>query len=101
MKNYIFLAFTVIISCNKTNNEGSNIKNNETDIKKEVISIAEKKWIEVYGKSVEKQKPFAVERKNDSIWIVHGTFPKPTIGGVAYAEVNIKTKEVVKYTHGE
>lgn len=26
---------------------------------------------------------------------------KPTIGGVAYAEVNIKTKKVINYTHGE
>jgi hypothetical protein len=97
MKYYIFLAFTLLISCNKTNN----IKSKETKTKKEVISIAEKKLIEVYGKSVEKQKPFVVEKKNDSIWIVRGTFPKPTIGGVAYAEVNIKTKEVIKYTHGE
>jgi len=33
---------------------------------------------------------------------VHGSFPKPpVIGGVAYAEVNVKTKEVIKYTHGE
>ncbi|WP_343680697.1 NTF2 fold immunity protein [Chryseobacterium arthrosphaerae] len=101
MKDYMFLAFAVLISCNKNDNRGGNTKSKETDIKKEVISIAEKKWIEVYGKSVEKQKPFAVEKKNDSIWIVHGTFPKPTIGGVAYAEVNIKTKKVVKYTHGE
>lgn len=59
MKDYIFLAFAVLISCNKNDNT----KSKETDIKKEVISIAEKKWIEVYGKSVEKQKPFAVEKK--------------------------------------
>lgn len=63
MKNYIFLTFAVLISCNKTDNRGGNTKSKETDIKNEVISIAEKKWIEVYGKSVEKQKPFAVEKK--------------------------------------
>ncbi|MFS4471400.1 NTF2 fold immunity protein [Chryseobacterium sp. T20] len=67
------------------------------------ISIAEKKWKQVYGNSaINKQKPFVTERKNDSIWIVQGNFPSPPkIGGVAYAEVNIKTKKVVKYTHGE
>lgn len=51
---------------------------------------------------INKQKPFIAEKKNDSIWIVHGIFPKPaTIGGVAYAEVNVKNKKVVNYTHGE
>lgn len=66
------------------------------------LATAEKKWKEVYGKSaINKQKPFATEKKNDSIWIVHGTFPKPTIGGVAYAEVNVKTQQVITYTHGK
>lgn len=54
------------------------------------LTTAGKKWKEVYGKStINRQKPFIAEKKNDSIWIVRGTFPKPTIGGVAYAEVNI------------
>lgn len=103
MKNYIFLVFIVLNSCNRNKSIPShNIATTEDDIKKEVISIAEKKWIEVYGESaINKQKPFVAEKKDDSIWIVHGTFPKPTIGGIASAEVNVKTKEVVKYTHGE
>jgi len=66
------------------------------------LTTAEKKWKEVYGKSaIDKQKPFVAEKKNDSIWIVHGTFPKPTIGGVAYAEINVKKRKVTTYTHGE
>jgi hypothetical protein len=69
--------------------------------KKEVIAIAEQKWLEVYGVSIHKQKPFVAEKKNDSIWIVQGTLSKNKIGGVAYAEVNLKTKQVIKYTHGE
>ncbi len=97
MKHYIFLSLA-IISCEHKNHNKK--EGNITD-KELIISIAEKKWIEVYGKSVGKQKPYAVKKKNDSIWIVHGTFSKPTIGGVAYAEVNIKTKQVIRYTHGE
>jgi len=100
MKYYIFILLVLfsLFSCeHKTHNkEAGSIVDKEL-----IISIAEKKWIEVYGKSIEKQKPYAVKKKNDSIWIVHGTFSKPTIGGVAYAEVNIKTKQVIKYTHGE
>jgi len=39
--------------------------------------------------------------KNDSIYIIKGSYPKDEITGVAYAEVNVKTKKVVYYTHGE
>lgn len=99
MKYYTFILLVSLSSCEQ---RISNKSNNITD-KEIAISVAEKKWKEVYGTSaINKQKPFVAERKNDSIWTVHGNFPKPpVIGGVAYAEVNIKTKEVVKYTHGE
>lgn len=100
MKNYIFILLALLSSCEQriSNKNGKSITDKET-----AIAIAEKKWKEVYGKSaINKQKPFVAEKKNDSIWIVHGNFPKPAvIGGVAYAEVNVKTKVVVKYTHGE
>ncbi|GEN66704.1 NTF2 fold immunity protein [Chryseobacterium rhizosphaerae] len=100
MKYYTFILLVSLSCCEQriSNKSEKNITDKEI-----AISVAEKKWKEVYGTSViNKQKPFVAERKNDSIWIVHGNFPKPpVIGGVAYAEVNIKTKEVVKYTHGE
>ncbi|MDP9961018.1 NTF2 fold immunity protein [Chryseobacterium lathyri] len=92
MKYYTFILFA-LFSCYE----------HRMSDKELALTIAEKKWKEIYGKSaINQQKPFVAEKKNDSIWIVHGNFPKPAvIGGVAYAEVNIKTKEVVKYTHGE
>lgn len=99
MKYYIFILLVSLFGCE---NRVSNKIGNHTTDKEIAIVVAEKKWKEVYGKSsINKQKPFATEKKNDSIWIVRGTFPKPTIGGVAYAEVNVKTKKVIKYTHGE
>ncbi|WP_294206177.1 NTF2 fold immunity protein [uncultured Chryseobacterium sp.] len=99
MKYYIFILFASLFSCENTiANKG---RNHITD-KEVALTIAENKWKEVYGSSaINRQKPFVAEKQNDTIWIVHGTFPKPTIGGVAYAEVNVKTKKVVKYTHGE
>ena len=99
MKYYLLIIFIILFSCCKT--RVSNKKNNSSD-RDIALTIAEKKWKEVYGKSaINKQKPFATEKKNDSVWIVRGTFPKPTIGGVAYAEVNVKTQQVITYTHGE
>lgn len=100
MKYYTLILLVSFCCCEQIISNKS--ENNITD-KEIAISVAEKKWKEVYGKSaINKQKPFVAERKNDSIWTVHGNFPKsPVIGGVAYAEVNIKTKEVAKYTHGE
>ncbi len=97
MKDYIFILLALFSCENRISNKR---ENNMTD-KELVITIAEKKWIEVYGESVNKQKPFVAEKRNDTIWIVHGTRSKPTIGGVAYAEVDIKAKKVIKYTHGE
>ncbi|KXH81142.1 NTF2 fold immunity protein [Chryseobacterium kwangjuense] len=98
MKNYILLF--ILFSCceNKTINK-SEIVGSEKEI---ALILAERKWNEVYGKSqISGQKPFVAEKKNDSIWIVHGTFNKTGFGGVAYAEVNVKTQEVIEYTHGE
>ncbi|MDH6251254.1 hypothetical protein M2347_000981 [Chryseobacterium sp. H1D6B] len=99
MRYYIFILLVSLFGCE---NRVPNKSGDYTTDKEIALNLAEKKWKEVYGKSsINKQKPFATEKKNDSIWIVHGTFPKPTIGGVAYAEVNVKTKKVIKYTHGE
>lgn len=100
MKHYFLIFFIIIFSCCK--NGASSKKKIDRSDKEIALTTAEKKWKEVYGKStINRQKPFVAEKKNDSIWIVHGTFPKPTIGGVAYAEVNVKKQKVITYTHGE
>jgi len=97
MKYYFFILLYFLFSCCK-NESLKTVKLTDKEI---AVLIAEQKFLSIYGKSVNKQKPFAAEKKNDSIWIVHGTLPKPTIGGVAYAEVNVRTKKVIRYTHGE
>lgn len=78
-------------------------KNKILGTDKEVaLHLAEKKWTKAYGRSeINGQKPFIAKKKNDSIWIAHGTFNKTGIGGVAYAEVNVKKQMIVTYTHGE
>lgn len=100
MKYYLLIFFIILFSCCK--NEASNLNKNKGSDKEIVFTVAEKKWKEVYGKSaINKQKPFVGEKENDSIWIVRGTLPKSVIGGLAYAEVNVKKHKVIKYTHGE
>ena len=66
------------------------------------ILIAEKKWIEIYGKEVmAKEQPLKARKLNDSIYFVEGTFNSKGFGGVAFGEVDIKNKVVLKYSHGE
>ncbi|RKE82578.1 NTF2 fold immunity protein [Chryseobacterium sp. AG363] len=99
MKYCILIALISVTSCKKSNT----YKGKKTLTDKEIaISIAERKWKQVYGKSaINQQKPFVTEKKNDSIRIVQGTLPKNKLGGVAYAEVNVKTKKVISFTHGK
>ncbi|WP_343643659.1 NTF2 fold immunity protein [Chryseobacterium sp.] len=98
MKYCILIALISVTSCKKSNT----YKGEKTLTDKEIaISIAERKWKQIYGNSaINKQKPFVAE-KNDSIWSVQGTLPKNKLGGVAYAEVNVKTKKVISFTHGK
>lgn len=66
------------------------------------INLAQKEWYKIYGESnINKKKPFIAELKNDTLWIIKGTLPKNYLGGVPYAEINAKTCEVIKITHGK
>lgn len=95
MKHSFLIIILILFSCCK--------KNKILGTDKEVsLHLAEKIWIKAYGRpEINGQKPFIAKKKNDSIWIVHGTFNKTGIGGVAYAEVNVKKQKIVTYTHGE
>jgi len=100
MKNNLYLICAILVSCSKNKPLiPTEIKGSDEYI---ALTLAENKWNEVYGKStIKKEKPFSVQMKNDSIYIIKGSYPKDEITGVAYAEVNVKTKKVVYYTHGE
>lgn len=66
------------------------------------IQIAEKKWVEVYGKeTIAEEQPLKAKKMNDSIYFVQGTSSKPKIGGVAFGKVDIKNKMVLNYSHGK
>ena len=100
MKNILYLICAILVSCSKNKPlKPTEIKGSDENI---ALTLAENKWNEVYGKPlIKKEKPFRIQKKNDSIYIIKGSYPKDEITGVAYAEVNVKTREVIKYTHGE
>ncbi|WP_078781596.1 NTF2 fold immunity protein [Elizabethkingia miricola] len=49
---------------------------------------------------INNSNPFLAKKINDSIWIIEGTLHQD-MGGVPYAEVNIKTRKTIKITHGK
>ncbi len=63
--------------------------------------IAEAVWLVVYGDEILDQKPFKVELKSDSIWVVQGTYPEIQIGGTAYIEILKSNCRVLEVSHGE
>ena len=69
------------------------VPNQETAIK-----IAEVIWYPIYGVNIEKFKPFKVELKDNTVWIVEGTI-KEGKGGVPYIEINKKDCKILKVMH--
>lgn len=67
----------------------------------EAIEMAEKKWLQIYGTSINNKKPFIAKLLNDTIWIIQGSLKKMENGGVPYAEINAKNCEFIKITHGK
>jgi hypothetical protein len=65
----------------------------------EAVDVASKKWFEIYGDGVYDKKPFTVELKDDTIWVVQGTLSKWKDGGVPYAEINARNCEFIKIIH--
>lgn len=65
------------------------------------IKIAEAVLVKVYGeKRILKQKPWIVEEKDYS-FIIRGTLPPMTLGGVAEIEISKTDGAVISYKHGK
>jgi hypothetical protein len=72
------------------------VPNEETAIK-----IAEAIWLPIYGKDIEKSKPFVAHLKDATVWIVEGTLPPHYLGGVPYVEIRKSDCKILKVTHGK
>ncbi|MCT4013848.1 hypothetical protein HZQ24_16025 [Elizabethkingia anophelis] len=88
------IAMLILYNCNKS-------KHNTIKTEQQIaINIAQTEWLKAYGSNINNNKPFLSKKINDSIWIIEGTLHQD-MGGVPYAEVNIKTRKTIKITHGK
>lgn len=64
------------------------------------IKIAEAIWVPIFGDRVLSKRPFKAVLKND-IWIVEGSLPAGSIGGVPHAEISKMSGEILRISHGQ
>jgi len=63
--------------------------------------VAEAILFPIYGNEINYEKPFKVELKDSSVWVVRGNFPEGALGGVAYIEIRKSDCKILKVTHGQ
>lgn len=96
IKVVTLITTTLILnSCNIMKVNKNCISSNE-----KAIEVAEREWLRAYGQSIYDKKPFVAKLKDNNIWIVEGTLHTQK-GGVPYAEINAKTCEIIKISHGK
>lgn len=67
---------------------------------KDVKKKAEKIWLDIYGESITKKKPYEVYFDSKSqVWLVKGTLPYNWYGGVPYILIEAKTGKVLAVWH--
>ena len=64
------------------------------------IKIAEAVWLPIYGESIYKKRPYTVKLKN-GVWIIEGTLPSASKGGVPYIEIQKADGKILKVIHGK
>ncbi len=65
------------------------------------IRIAEAVWIPIYGEAtIARAKPFKAELRG-SVWLVTGSLPPHSVGGVVLAEVAKENGCILRISHGK
>jgi len=65
------------------------------------IRIAVAVWGPIYGeKKIASEAPFRAVL-NGNVWVVEGTLPKGSVGGVAAAEISKNDATVLRISHGQ
>ena len=68
---------------------------------KTAIKIAVAVWSPIYGeKQIQNKKPYKA-RLNKDIWIVDGSLPKGSPGGVPEAEISKQDGRIIRISHGK
>jgi len=66
--------------------------------KKTAIKIAKAVWLTIYGKSINRRKPYTAYLNRDSVWVVKGHL-KISHGGVPYAFIQKKDGKIIYIIH--
>jgi hypothetical protein len=64
------------------------------------IKIAETIWLPIYGERIYRKKPYTVKLKN-GVWIIEGTLPTNSKGGVPYIEIQKTDGKILKVMYGK
>ena len=64
------------------------------------LKIAEAVWLPIYGDSIYTKKTFTATQEGEK-WVVQGSLPKQTVGGVPVAEISKKSGEILRVSHGK
>jgi len=65
------------------------------------IKIAVAVWSPIYGKKyIASEKPYNAVLTN-GVWIVQGSLPKGSVGGVAVAEIAKDDGKILRVSHGQ
>lgn len=76
-----------------------NPKNGFVPDEETAVKIAEIIFNKTFNQKVFNSKPFKVELKDDSIWVIEGTLKPRTLGGVPYIEIRKSDCKVICVKH--
>lgn len=100
MKRHIFLILLIVGSIYANNH---NVKPIEGYVpnKETAITIAVAVLTPIYEKNnIENKKPFSANLK-DGVWYVSGSLPEGSLGGVPEVEIDKKSAQILRVTHGK
>ncbi|GGD22475.1 hypothetical protein GCM10011343_10860 [Flavobacterium orientale] len=67
-----------------------------------VVAVAEAILFNKYGKkTIEKQKPYKILKVKEYYWVIEGSLPKNTKGGVFFIILDARNSKVLKLKHGK
>lgn len=81
-----------------------NVINNSNVILRDsltVTTLAETVLFSIYGKTnITRQKPYEINHINN-FWVLNGTLPKGTLGGIFLIIIDDRNSRIIKITHGK
>lgn len=93
------LSDSYIVGQNKKYAIGSIPKKGFVPDKETAEKIALAVWLPIYGRNIYNEAPYRVKLLENEIWLVKGTLPKGTLGGVAIIKIQKKDGKILMVAH--